>query len=151
MCTCGVPTAPNNVDPDEARIRALVKGIARDTRDFTNLTNDIAYCVADNSVLAVLTGGTAYLGAPVAKSELGIGNGLGGNASPYTSEIGAAAFSAFGKNEPKFLGALGRLSKRLTGTARIAGAAGRVAQKAAPVMAVVNVALFVHCVSKNAE
>jgi RHS repeat-associated protein len=142
---------PPEIDPDDARIDALVQGVATDTKDFTNLANDTAYCVADNFGLTLLTGGTALAGAPVAKSALGVGNGLGGNASPYTSGLGAAAFKVFGANEPKFSGALGRLSKGLTGTARVAGAAGRIAQKAAPVMAVVNAASIVHCVAKNAK
>ena len=65
------------------------RGVATDTKDFTNLANDTAYCVADNFGLTLLTGGTALAGAPVAKSALGVGNGLGGNASPYTSGLGA--------------------------------------------------------------
>jgi RHS repeat-associated protein len=149
--TVTVTAKDPGIDPDEARINALVQGVAADTKDFTNLMNDTAYCVADNYGLTLATGATALAGAPVAKSALGVGNGLGGSASPYTSGLGAAAFKAFGANEPKFTGALGSLSKGLTGTARMAGAAGRVAQKAAPWMAVVNAASIVHCVAKNAK
>ena len=147
----GTYLQPSAQQLDDANVNALVQGVATDTKDVTNLINDTGYCVADNVGLTLFTGATAAAGAPVAKAALGVGNGLGGNASPYTSGIGALAFKAFGANEPKFSGAAARLSRSLTGTARMAGAAGRIASKAAPYMMVYNAASIAHCVAQNAR
>lgn len=111
-----------------------------------NWGNTIAGCTAQNYGLTGAAAATGAEGYPVAKSALGVGRGLGGDASAYTSARGAAAFKAFGANEPRFTGVAGRLAKNLTGTARMVGAAGRVAQKAAPVLAGADAASIGYCV-----
>jgi hypothetical protein len=56
-----------------------------------------------------------------------------------------------GMSDPKIPGAAGRLMNKMTGTARVFGSAGRIAEHAEPVMWGIDAASIGYCVAKHAK
>ncbi len=132
-------------DPDDKRIQTLASDINTQVGPLLNLGDAIAGCAANHYVLAPFAAITSLLGAPVPKTAVfGRAAGMGGDASKFMSGASTAEYLARGGASAKFTGAAATASKALTGTARVAGAVGRVA---GPVALVLDAALIAKCVS----
>jgi RHS repeat-associated protein len=123
--------------------QAVFTQVGQQTGPLLNLGNAAAGCVANNTVLAGAAGAATVLGAPVPKSAIfGRTAGMGGNASSFMS--GASTLDHLYGSGAKFTGAAAKVSSAVTGTARIAGAVGRVAGPAAVAL---DTALIAKCIS----
>ena len=70
--------------------------------------------------------------------------GLGGSASKFTTVLGATSRAAFGRAEIAG-GATGQALRGLTGTARVGGALGRLANDAMPGLALTDLVATAAC------
>jgi hypothetical protein len=133
------PQVQQQIDP----IQQLAIGVNQQAGFVLNWGNAITGCAANHYILAPAAGVASALGAPVPKALVfGRVAGMGGDASRFMS--GASTLDHFYGTGAKFTGGVAKASSALTGTARIAGAVGRVAGPAALVL---DAALIANCVN----
>lgn len=132
-------------DPLNPYAQGVIQGVAQQTAPLYNGLNTVAGCVANNTILAPAAAVTSLLGAPVPKAAVfGRTAGMGGEASSYMSGASAAEVLATGGRSAKFTGTAAKVSRAVTGTARIGGAVGRVA---GPVAVGLDAALIANCIT----
>ena len=152
-----VTVSASTVDPDEERIAELALGVTADTKDFMGLLDTVGYCTASAYGLAPAGAAVAtkVAGTAVPKTSMGLRHvPLGGTTSPNTTILGGAgerALLSMGMSDPKIPGVAGRLMNKMTGTARVFGSAGRIAEHAEPVMWGIDAASIGYCVAKHAK